>query len=523
DGELTAMASAIGYPVLVKAAAGGGGKGMRVVDEPEQLATAVAGAQREAEAAFGDGTVFLEKYLTASRHVEIQILGDTHGNVVHCHERECSIQRRHQKIIEEAPCTAIAADTASAMGAAAIAAAQAIDYHSAGTVEFLVATEPDGSERFYFLEVNTRLQVEHPVTEEVTGLDLVREQIQVANGEALTFGQDDIELSGHAIEVRLYAEDPDAGFLPATGTLHAFGVDDVPEVRVESGVVSGSVIGTEFDPMLAKVIAHAPTRTEAARKLATALERMTTFGITTNRDHLVRILRHPEFLAGNTTTDFLERVDLPPAGVEPAVRRSLLAAAVVARQAANRAEATALDFMPSGFRNSVMPPERLQYQVDGDEVSVAYRSQRDGTFEVTVEGHETPIVVRHEDQRAPFVQDLSIDGVRSRYTIVRAGRRWYVQGPLGRLESVEVPRFPEPGGDDVAGGQLAPMPGAVRVVAVSVGDEVEAGQPLVVLEAMKMEHTVTAPEAAVVTEVRCTVGDQVDNGAVLVVLEAGSA
>ncbi len=535
--DLDAAADEIGYPVLVKAAAGGGGKGMRIVESGAGLAEAVAGAQREAASSFGDGTVFLEKYLAAARHVEIQVLGDQHGNLVHCFERECSIQRRHQKIIEEAPSPTMTPELRAAMGAAALAAAQAVGYQSAGTVEFLVADSVTGSAEvggeavpgFYFLEVNTRLQVEHPVTEEITGLDLVRQQLLIARGEPLAFGQDDLGIDGHAIEARLYAEDVDAGFLPATGTLAGFALAADAGARLDSGVVAGSVVGVDFDPMLAKVIVHGPTRAEAALRLALVLERMTIAGVTTNREFLVRTLRHDGFLAGDTTTDFLDRHELAVAPLSTPTpdddgRSRLLAAAALHRQATNRRAAGPLAFMRSGYRNSVMPPEQLIFDdgdrdgVDGDGgLTVTYRSRRDGTFEITPGDGAAPVIGAVVDCSGTRL-DAVIDGIRSRFDVIVAGSAWHVQGPLGRVDLVERSRFPETGHGSVAGGQVAPMPGAIRVVAVAEGDRVEAGAALVVMEAMKMEHTVIAPEAGVVTEVRCAVGDQVDNGQVLVVI-----
>ncbi len=537
--DLVALAAevgtSIGYPVLVKATAGGGGKGMRIVARAADLVEAVAGAQREAAAAFGNGIVFLEKYLPAPRHVEIQILGDQHGNLVHCFERECSIQRRHQKIIEEAPSPAVSAALRSAMGQAALQAAQALRYHSLGTVEFLLDTGPDGSPHFYFLEVNTRLQVEHPVTEEVTGLDLVRQQIRVAQGHFLEFTQAELTMDGHAIEARLYAEDVAAGFLPATGTLSAFDLAVGPRVRVDSGVEAGSVVGVSFDPMLAKVIAHGPTRQEAALRLALALERATIAGVVTNRELLVSTLRHPAFLAGDTTTDFLDRVGLTSTTSNGTVRTAaelapLLAALVLYRQARNRDHAPVLGFLRSGYRNSVMPPEQLKVKVGEQLATMAYRSQRNGTFtvEVDVSGDASPepdgpidmvSVAASLEQRSGPAIEATVDGVRGRYVVVGNGPRWHLQGPSGRADVIEQSRFPSTGPDPVAGGQAAPMPGSVRVVAVTVGQQVAAGQTLVVMEAMKMEHTVVAPNAAVVAEVRCAVGDQVDNGQILVVLE----
>jgi acyl-CoA carboxylase subunit alpha len=395
-------------PLIVKPAAGGGGKGMRVIgasapgtgatasdtttsysttsnsagDSPG-VADAVAAARREAAAAFGDGTVFLERYITDARHVEIQILADSHGGLVHCFERECSIQRRHQKIIEECPSPAVDPGLRERMGAAALAAAKAVGYLGAGTVEFVL--EPSGD--FWFLEVNTRLQVEHPVTEAVTGVDLVREQLLVAQGLPLSVTQDGLAIDGHAIEARLYAEDPAAGFLPATGTLVDWCPAAAPPCRWDAGVAAGNVVGVEFDPMLAKVIAHAPTRGEAALALALALQRSRIRGVTTNRDFLVAALRHPDFLAGRTTTSFIERSAVPLARrPSPAELRTAVTGAALAAQAAARAAAPVLATLPSGWRNSVMPPERAEYRHGEDIVAVSYARQRDGRFEVTVTG-----------------------------------------------------------------------------------------------------------------------------------------
>ncbi|MGI9613583.1 MAG: biotin carboxylase N-terminal domain-containing protein [Acidimicrobiales bacterium] len=522
DTDLAAAGDEIGYPVLVKAAAGGGGKGMRVVESPADLVDAVAGAQREAEASFGDGTVFLEKYITASRHVEIQVLGDQHGNLVHCFERECSIQRRHQKIIEEAPSPAVGDGLRQAMGDAALAAARAVGYHSAGTVEFLLAERAGADDPgFYFLEVNTRLQVEHPVTEEITGLDLVRQQLLVAQGEMLGFDQADLGVRGHAIEARLYAEDVEAGFLPATGTLAAFATAADAAARLDSGVEAGSVIGVDFDPMLAKVIVHADTRREAALRLALVLERMTIAGVTTNRDFLVRALRNDGFLAGDTTTDFVERYALVGAVAEND-DVALLVAAALFRQANNRKKAGPLAFMRSGYRNSVMPPEQLILHDGAEERIVCYRSHRNGSFEITVGVETTPVVANIVGVSDSAIEAV-IDGVRGRFDVVVSGAQWHVQGPNGRADFTERSRFPDTGHGTVAGGQVAPMPGSIRVVAVSEGDHVEAGAALVVLEAMKMEHTVVAPADGVVSEIRCAVGDQVDNGEVLVVLVPADA
>jgi propionyl-CoA carboxylase alpha chain len=524
-----------GSPLLVKAAAGGGGKGMRIVTSPSGLAAAVAAARREAAAAFGDDTVFGEPYITGARHVEIQILADGHGNAIHCFERECSIQRRHQKIIEECPSPALGEDLRERMGAAALAAAKAVGYRSAGTVEFVLA--PDGG--FWFLEVNTRLQVEHAVTEAVTGLDLVREQLLVAQGLPLSVTQAGLAITGHAIEARLYAEDPAAGFLPATGTLLDWCPAAGPSCRWDSGVAAGSVIGVEFDPMLAKVIAHAPDRTQAAMALALALERTRVRGVTTNRDFLVAALRHPAFLAGDTPTDFISRSGVPlarePSGEE---LRVAAAAAALAAQAEARAAAPVLATLPSGWRNSVMPPQRAVYRYGPHTLEVAYRCQRDGRFAVTVTGlpggtgpdgaaagpdhaaagaETAPTLIRLRVGSDGWV-DLEENGRRHRRHVLAGGHRVWVQGPDGDVALTLVPRFPEPDPGAVAGGLVAPMPGTVLSVHVSPGDEVTAGQLVMIVEAMKMEHRITAPRAGRVTEVRAHRDDQVAGGDVLAVI-----
>ena len=510
--EDPADADAIGYPLLVKAAAGGGGKGMRIVNSPDDLDDAVAAARREALGGFGDDRVFLERYVARSRHVEIQILGDAHGNVVHLGERECSIQRRHQKVIEESPSPVVDPDLRAAMGHASLLLAQAIGYQSTGTVEFLV---DDDTREFFFLEVNTRLQVEHPVTEEVTGVDLVREQLRVAAGETIDAAAANATFAGHAIEARLYAEDPAAGFLPATGTVAAFAPAAEPSVRWDSGVVAGSVVGVEFDPMLAKVVAHAPTRHEAAGRLARALESLHLGGVTTNRDFLVATLRSTAFLAGDTTTDFIDRVapDLVRAVPAEELQRAATAAALWI-QAANRAAATVLATMPTGWRNARTPAERIEFGVGDQVVEVTYRAARDGSFTVG-QGSKARV---HSVSGCAI--DLELDDRRWTAVVSRVGEHLYVQVPQGTVDLVIQPRFTPPAPEQVAGGFIARMPGVVIDVRVEPGQAVSAGQTLVVLEAMKMEHPMTAPTDGVVAEVRVTSGQQVENGALLLVFEA---
>ena len=512
--DIQAAAERIGYPVLVKASAGGGGRGMRVVESPAELEAAVVGARREAGAAFGDDTLFLERWVTSARHVEIQILGDQHGNVVHLFERECSIQRRHQKIIEEAPSPAVDAALRQRMGAAAVSAAKRIGYASAGTVEFLL----DGDD-FWFLEVNTRLQVEHPVTEEITGLDLVREQLRIAEGEPLGYVQEDLAINGHAIEARLYAEDPQRNFLPSPGTVELWRPAPGDLARFDSGVETGSAVSVEFDPMIAKVITHARTRREAAARLARALEQTTLQGLRNNRDFLVATLRTPAFIAGDTTTDFIDRVDPPrQRSLDAQALADAMIAATMAGQAAQRATAKVLGRgFRSGWRNSVMPPERTSFKVGDDEIAVSYRSQRDGTFKVEV-GDDEPRSVALFGHGEGGV-DLGIDGRRLQLSTVRRQDHWLIHGTDFDVELIELPRLPVPGLLEVKGGLTAPMPGNVLATQVKEGDAVREGQLLLILEAMKMQHRITAPFEGSVKELHVREGDQVDNGALLVLLE----
>ncbi len=504
-------AADVGYPLLVKASAGGGGKGMRLVASPAELDDAVASARREAAGGFGDDRVFLERYVAASRHVEIQILGDSHGSLVHLGERECSIQRRHQKLIEESPSPAVDDAMRSAMGEAALHLGRALGYQSAGTVEFLV---DDATREFFFLEVNTRLQVEHPVTEEVTGIDLVREQLRIAAGEPLGYEQNDITFSGHAIEARLCAEDPEAGFLPATGTLVAFAPADAPAVRWESGIKQGSVVTVAFDPLLAKVVAHAPTRTEAAMRLALALERLHLGGVTTNRDFLAATLRHQHFIDGATTTDFIERCQPARTLVLGEAELAWTAtAAALWLQGENRSNAPVLAELPSGWRNARLPAQAMSLRHGDHNVDVTYRAQRDRSFTI---GHGARAYVH---RRSPWDIDIEIAGRRSTVRVTRAADLLYIQSARGTVEFEIVPRFEVLGSRSPAGGLIAPMPGTVVEVRVAVGEHVTAGTTLVVMEAMKMEHHISAPADGVVTEVFVGADQQVDNGAALLMIE----
>jgi propionyl-CoA carboxylase alpha chain len=592
----------IGYPVMIKAAAGGGGRGMRLVDGPDALSEAVDAAEREAIAIVDDRRLFAELYLVAARHIEVQVIADIHGTVVHLGERECSIQRRHQKIIEEAPSTAITPALRARLGEAAVELATTIGYTGAGTVEFLLddsAGRPSGdasSDDFYFLEMNTRLQVEHAVTEAICGLDLVRLQLLVAMGEPLGFEQEDLTFEGHAIEARLYAEDPARGWMPSTGTIHRWRRGTTPAVRYDDGVVTGSIVSPYYDPMLAKVIAHAPTRREAAGRLSRSLREMQIHGVTTNRDYLVEVLRDADFLDGDTHTDFVTRH--PPAATE--ITRSdatdgeastnyerewhrfntvlgpHLAAAALYRQrtTAWRSNDHAWPFAPSGWRNvagrvkELRPlgatwrladsqvgsaPQSTSFIIGETRWDVEYaRVSRDHSLAARRRaegGPGAPIDLFNVAIQGPggqsttLVEVIDLHGQSGYITpvagdpddvelLVHFGRRGhhclihtvddvvYVNSPLGQSELHPVPRFVEPTAGSAAAGPVSPLPGRVVSVEVGVGDIVEAGQPLVVLEAMKVEHTVSSPAAGRVAAVLVQPGDTIAAHQLLVRLDA---
>ncbi|MEU8218844.1 biotin carboxylase N-terminal domain-containing protein [Micromonospora taraxaci] len=513
------------FPVLVKASAGGGGRGMRIVRSAEELPEAVASARREAAAAFGDGTVFIERYVERGRHVEVQIFGDTHGTVAALGVRECSIQRRHQKIIEEAP-GVVGAELRERLHEAAVAAGRAVDYVSAGTVEFLLA--PTGE--FFFLEMNTRLQVEHPVTELTTpvGLDLVRLQLLVAEGDPLPEHGYYPAARGYAIEARLCAEDPAQGWRPATGTLHRFDVPGVDRefgwlqragLRLDSGVVAGSEVGVHYDSLVAKVIAVAPTRSEAARALAGALARAEVHGVATNRDLLVRVLRSPEFAAAEIDTGFLDRHPEVFAPLLPAEQVPVTAlAAALAAAAGRRASSPVLGGLPSGWRNVPAVPQVTRFAGPDGEIEVRYRLDRTGGLAEWSTDPSADDATVALVEATPERVVLDVDGVRRAFRVHRVGATVFVDGPDGAASLTELPRLPLPTAEVAAGSLLAPLPGAVTRVHVQVGQRVAAGEPLLTLEAMKLEHPVLAPTDGVVAELPVPAGGQVRTGAVLAVV-----
>ena len=512
-----AAASGVGYPLLVKATAGGGGKGMHIVHAETDLEGAIATARRESAAAFGDATVFLERYLTAPRHIEIQVFGDQHGGAVHLIERECSIQRRHQKVIEEAPSPVVTPELRARMGETAVGLVRDLRYVGAGTVEFLVDDSPEPG--FWFLEMNTRLQVEHPTTEAVTGLDLVRLQLEVAMGKPLPFRQQDVTIRGHAIEARLYAEDPARDFAPTPGRLHAFDLDERPGIRLEVGVGSPAEVSPFYDPMLAKVIAHAEHRDEAARCLANELAAARIHGVTTNRDFLVRVVRSPDFLAGQTRTDFVDRhPELLSGPRTPDVQVMHLGAAVAVGVARRRAGAL-LPWAPAGWRGLPGQESKADWQAlaaDEQPLHVTYRlrgSAGTGMLSLGLAEARYDIAIRDLDGDGCRV---SLDGCERACAVAtyEDGTTW-VSDIDHQTGWRQLPRLPQ---EALAGprGQTASMPGTVVAVRVADGDVVETGQVLVVLEAMKMEHQLRAEAGGTVEAVLVVVGQFVDAEAPLV-------
>ena len=483
------------FPKLIKASLGGGGRGMRIVRNAAEFKDAFAAARGEAERAFGDGTLLVEKYIEGARHVEVQIFGDHHGNVMHLFERDCSVQRRHQKIIEESPSPAVTPEIRRNMADAAVALVRAVGYTNAGTVEFLLSPSGD----FYFIEVNTRIQVEHPVTEMVTGLDLIQLQIEIAQGGKLPEAQP--QQKGHAIEARLYAEDPANGFLPSTGTLHVWQPPETsPDLRIDSGVEEGSEIGIYYDPLLAKVIAHAEDRPSAIRKLTHALRNFGAQGVQTNREYLIALLESEEFQSGRAHTGFQLPVS---SAADEELDRVCCAVARVYIERSEHARRAILPSIPLRFRNNPTVAPAMKFAIGKSEYKV---SGTESAIEIVSvgEGHV----------------DALIKGVRHRFHVQQHGAEYYVRSTLGQRQVTRLPRFPE----QTAGGQHqsanSPMPGEVLRILVAEGQQVKPGDGLIVLEAMKMEQTIKATIQGVVRAVLVKPAQVVAPGQMLVEIES---
>jgi propionyl-CoA carboxylase alpha chain len=539
------------FPVLVKASAGGGGRGMRAVHDPAGLLPAIESARREAEAAFGDGTVFCEPLLTGARHIEVQVLADNAGTVWALTERDCSVQRRYAKVIEETPSPAVGPALRDRLAAAAAALARQVGYRSAGTVEFLVgAPGTDEAEEFYFLEFNTRLQVEHPVTELLHGIDLVAWQLAIAAGEPLP--PDPPPAAGHAIEARIYAEDPADGYRPDAGPVHAFEIPDVdvrfgrppgfapatrpqtPVLRLDAGVRAGSTVPPHYDAMLAKVITWAPDRTRAVRRLAAALTGARIAGPATNLALLGSVLADTGFARHGADTSLLAGFDLAGTVPGPDAVRLAAAAAALARAAANRRDATVAPGVPAGWRNVYSRPQVGSFDGPHGRVDVWYRWDRTGRLSLAAPpdgaapddeiggeaGGDLPSVA----DAAPGQVTLEVAGVRYRFTVTTAADQVWVHSPLGPVRLMALARLPEPAAAAESGSLRAPMPGSVVKVVSAPGQPVAAGEVVLVLEAMKMEHQIAAPAAGVLTELRVSQGAQVNAGDVLaIVAEAETA
>jgi 3-methylcrotonyl-CoA carboxylase alpha subunit len=519
--RLAREAARIGFPVLIKATAGGGGKGMKIVTRADEFAAALASAQREGKASFGDDRVLLERYLQAPRHIEIQVFSDTHGNAVSLFERDCSVQRRHQKVLEEAPAPGMDDVRRRAMGEAAVAAARAIGYVGAGTVEFIV--EQDGT--FYFMEMNTRLQVEHPVTEMITGLDLVEWQLRVASGEPLPRRQDELAICGHAIEARLYAEDPDRGFLPSIGLVtHWRMPDELPRVRVDTGVREGDEVSPYYDPMLAKLIVWGEDRAAACAEMSAALGQCEVVGVATNIGFLERVVAHEAFATARLDTGLIEAnrdALFPAATVTPDA--ALLAAGIaeyiaLREDAADAAGASGDLHSPwhatDAWRLGMASAGLLFTYADGD-ARHTVRVEPRGEHDARVALAARTVDVHFSERDGRMV--LEVDGVASTATVVADGDERHVFVPGARRKLVFIDPLAHAGEAEGHGGHLtAPMSGAIVAVMVRAGDKVTRGAPLIVLEAMKMEHTITAPAAGTVTAVNFRTGDRVAEGADLV-------
>ena len=500
----------LGFPLLIKAAAGGGGKGMRIVNNKNELKDAVAAAKREAKTGFDDERVFIEKYIKKSRHIEIQILGDQHGNVIHLGERECSIQRRHQKIIEESPSPKLDDELREQIGNAAVKLAKKIKYQSAGTVEFIL---DENTNEFWFLEVNTRLQVEHPVTEEVTGVDLVRAQINIAKNEYLELKQKDVEFNGHAVEVRLYAENPNNDFLPETGKIVCYEPYKNKSIRWDSGVQKGYEVGTNFDPMLSKVISWAPNRTDACLQLATALEKSCIGGVKTNKDFLVECIRHPEFLAGNTTSDFIE-IQSPNRKkvLNDHDKNNLLIAGALWISQTNIKNKNKLRFIKHSWTNGRLPHQNISFQFENEVHQIKYSYINKESISILEKNVE---IISFDNEMLECV----IDDIRSQYQIYRDEDRLFVFDSFNDIQLKVLPRFVDPSTSSIEGGLLAPMPGKISEVLIKKDQKVKAGQSLMIIEAMKMEQTIKSPNAGKISKIMVKKGQQVENGESLLVID----
>ena len=508
---LSGHALEVGLPVLIKAVGGGGGKGMRVVREASEIEEAIEGAKREAEKSFGDPTLLIEKYVQNARHIEVQIFGDGFGNLIHLFERECSAQRRYQKVIEESPSPIVTPELRERICDAALKAGRAINYTNAGTVEFILT--PEGE--FYFIEVNTRLQVEHPVTEMITGLDLVQLQIEIAEGRRLPIRQEDVKQTGHAVEARLYAEDPANDFLPATGVIHDLNLSpSIEGLRIDAGIERGMEVGIYYDPLLAKVIAYGPDRDTSIRKLVYALRNIYIHGVQTNLDFLARLLDHADFAGGHYHTGFIaEHLDHLIAQKDEAHNFIAATAVTLYLHKSRQSESKLLPHLPPNYRNNPFRDPSVKLEIGGRGFDVSWQARGGEMYVVRCGDWQTAVqVVSYEPGRIR----LSLDGAQGLFTITEAGEQFFVHSNTGSRVVTRVPRYPDAGVDSQQESHLAPMPGQVLKILVTAGQQISAGDALVILEAMKMEQTLRAATDGVVEAVLVKQGEIVAPGDVLV-------
>jgi 3-methylcrotonyl-CoA carboxylase alpha subunit len=502
-------AKEVGYPVLLKAAAGGGGKGMRIIHEEKEMEDGFHAAKREAMNAFGDDELLLEKYFPSSRHIEIQIFGDKHGNAVYLLERECSIQRRYQKIFEESPSPVLDETTRKEMGEAAVRLAKALKYDNAGTVEFIWS---EG--KFYFLEVNTRLQVEHPVTEAITGLDLVKLQIEVASGLPLSIKQEDVKANGYALECRLYAEDTVNHFLPTTGKLLAWETPELEGLRYDSGIETGSEISIYYDPMISKIIAHGSNRTEAIRKMEYALRHLVCLGTTTNHSFLLSTIQHPAFIKGDYDTHFIAN-HLKPAESEQYTPQQInlsLIAATLTKWSDEQQKKTLLKEVPSGWRNNFFAPQKYTFDYKGEKLTITYRAA-DGIFSFQTSGdsYEVKLLAYNNCKLSALIQKQV-----QNFNIAHNDSDYYVQHEqFPQIKLTLQSKLPAKEKEVVKGGYVSPMPASVIKVLVNAGDNVKNGQSLLVLSSMKMENTITCSDDGIVEEIYVAAGENIEAGKLL--------
>ncbi len=509
-------AKAIGFPVLLKATAGGGGKGMRIVHKEDEIEAAIEAAKRESQNAFGDDELIVEKYIASGRHIEFQIFGDKHGNAIHILERECSIQRRYQKVIEESPSPILTEELRTQMGEAAVNAAKALNYDNAGTVEFIF---DDTNQDFYFLEVNTRLQVEHPVTEEITGLDLVQMQIESAMGLPLSITQEEVKGAGYAIECRLYAEDANNDFLPVTGSIHQFDIPQVEGLRVETAIQSGSEISIYYDPMIAKLIVWDNSRQAALRKMQYVLRNLVCLGMTTNQAFLLHLVQHPDFLPGNYNTHFIQnKINLDDLKAQQNNASNLIILAACLYDWNQREQKrTLLRSIPSGWRNNFNNYQQEAYKVNESEQTIKYRFLQNNFHCLIGEAEYNVQLIQAEENQIR----LEIDGIQHKFTVVKNGTDYFIHNEnIGNIHLVQKERFPIKEAEKIQGAYEAPMPSQIVKILVEAGQAVKAGDGLIVLSSMKMENTISATEDGIVEEIFTQEDTNVEAGFLLLKLKS---